>query len=141
MSAHVADDGPALSVLRRRVADVMSPGCITIPANATVATAAAAMEAHRVHAILVVDPQACTPIGWITARGLLRGTDEGRRQGVAEGVIDEQITAIDRDRPVKVARYALSLGGVTRLLVRAAGADAPEGVLTERDIAHASLLD
>ena len=126
-------------VLGRSVGEVMAPGCITVPANATVATAAAALEAHGVHAVLVVDPTECVPIGWITARGLIRGVKDGRRQGLAEGVIDEGITAIGRERSVKVARYALSFEGVTRLLVRSPGEVAPEGVVTERDIAHATL--
>ena len=126
-------------ILGQRVADVMSPGCVSVPADAPVATAVAALGAHDVHAVLVVDPKTCTPMGWITARGIVRGAREGLRKGIAEGLIDERITAIDRNRPARVARFALSQDGVTRLLVRSAGAVAPEGVVTERDIAHATL--
>ena len=140
MTADAVSDTPTdRPILGQRVADVMSPGCVSVPADAPVATAVAALGAHDVHAVLVVDPKTCAPLGWITARGIVRGAAEGMQKGLAEGLIDEQVTAIDRNRSAKVARFALSLDGVSRLLVRSAGAAAPEGVVTERDIAHATL--
>ena len=134
MTAELVTDAWPLS--GRLVADVMSPGCVSVPANATVSVATAALESHDVHAVLVVDSGTCVPLGWITARGQVGGA---RRHGLAGSAIDEEITEIDRDRSVKAARYALSLTGVSRLLVRSAGSVAPEGVVTERDIARATL--
>jgi CBS domain-containing protein len=58
-------------LLDREVAEFMTPGCVVISEAASVADAAKAMAAHRVHAVLVVGASNGTPLGWITHRGLL----------------------------------------------------------------------
>jgi predicted transcriptional regulator len=49
--------------------------------------------------------------------------------------ITEQVTGIQPDANLRSAIYALSLPGVTRLLVRRRSHDAAEGVITDFDLA------
>jgi CBS domain-containing protein len=49
--------------------------------------------------------------------------------------ITERVTAIPPGASVRSAIYALSLAGVTRLLVRRRSLDAAEGVITDFDLA------
>ena len=72
----------------------MTPGCITISEDATVAEAAEAMAAHRVHAVLVLGAENGTPLGWVTARGLLGWLGRDRSLASARDAITEQVTAI-----------------------------------------------
>ena len=58
-------------LLDREVCDFMTPGCVSISEDASVAEAAKALAVHRVHAVLVVGAANGTPLGWVTARGLL----------------------------------------------------------------------
>ena len=116
----------------------MTPGCLTISELASVAEAARALEQHRVHGILVLGAQNGTPLGWITSRGLLGWLGRDRSRARARDAITEQVTAIDPDGRVRVALYALSTAGTTRLLVRTRAQQLPEGVLTDFDLAAAA---
>ena len=58
-------------ILEREIGDFMTPGCVCISDDATVEEAAQALTAHRVHAVLVLGARNGTPLGWVTARGLL----------------------------------------------------------------------
>jgi CBS domain-containing protein len=131
-SAPVADD-----LLEREVREFMTPGCVTISEDASVAQAAEALATHRVHAVLVVGAKNGTPLGWVTARGLLGWVDRDRTAARASEAVTEQVTAIDPSQRLRVAHYALSLAGTTRLLVRTKPSLAPEGVLSEFDLAVA----
>jgi CBS domain-containing protein len=122
-------------LLEREVREFMSPGCVTISEHASVADAAAALARHRVHAVLVVGGNHGTPLGWVTARGLLDWVGRDRSLVPASQAITEQVTAIDPSEPVRVALYALSLAGTTHLLVRRRPHQLPEGVITDFDLA------
>ena len=61
----------AETLLEREVAEFMTPCCVVISEAASVADAAKAMAAHRIHAVLVVGRRNGTPLGWVTHRGLL----------------------------------------------------------------------
>jgi CBS domain-containing protein len=125
-------------ILEREVRDFMTPGCLTISEAASVARAAEAMAVHRVHAILVLGAANGTPLGWVTARGLLGWLGRDRTLASARDAITEQVTAIHPDEPVRLALYALSTAGTTRLLVRRRPHQLPEGVLTDFDLAVAA---
>jgi predicted transcriptional regulator len=124
--------------LDREVAEFMTPGCVVISEAASVAAAAKAMATHRVHGILVVGARNGTPLGWITHRGLLGWLTRDRSLARASEAITEQVRAIPAHESVRVALYALSLSGTTRLLVRSRPNQLPEGVLSDFDLALAA---
>jgi CBS domain-containing protein len=137
LSRPLADD-ISDALLESEVADFMTPGCLVISENASVADAARAMEAHRVHAVLVVGARNGTPLGWVTVRGLLGWVGRDRTLARATEAITEQVRAIHGHEPLRTALYALSLSGTTRLLVRSRPDQAPEGVLSDYDLAVAA---
>jgi CBS domain-containing protein len=113
--------------------DVMTPGVVTVSDDATLDEAVEAMADHRIHAVLVVDRESGTPLGWITARGLLAmvGCDPGLP---AVDAIDEKPRSIEPDATLRAALYALALPGVTRLLVRPRDEAQPVGVISDYDL-------
>ena len=125
-------------LLDREVCEFMSPGCVTISKDATVAQAAETLAAYRVHAVLVLGAANGTPLGWVTARGLLDWLHRDRSLASARDAITEQVTAIHPHECVRVALYALSLAGTTRLIVRRKPHKLPEGVITDFDLAVAA---
>jgi CBS domain-containing protein len=126
------------ALLDREVSDFMTPGCVTISEAASVADAAKAMAAHRVHAVLVVGARNGTPLGWVTHRGMLGWIGRDRSLPRATEAITEQVRAIPSHASLRSALYALSLSGTTRLLVRNQPNQLPEGVLSDFDLATAA---
>ena len=124
-------------ILEREVGDFMTTGCVCISDDATVEDAAEALTTHRVHAVLVLGARNGTPLGWVTARGLLGWLTRDRTLASARDAITEQVTAIDPGTSVRVALYALSTAGTTHLLVRRKPSRLPEGVITDFDLAVA----
>ena len=100
--------------------------------------AAETMAAQRVHAVLVVGARNGTPLGWVTHRGLLSWFGQDAASASVTDAITEQVRAIRPDEPIRTALYALSLSGTTRLLVRSKPDRAPEGVLSDFDLALAA---
>jgi signal-transduction protein with cAMP-binding, CBS, and nucleotidyltransferase domain len=125
-------------LLEREVREIMTPGCVSISEDASVADVAAALERHRVHAVLIVGAANGTPLGWVTARGLLNWLGRDRTLVSAREAITEQVRAIDPGQRIRVALLALSMAGTTRLLVRRKPHHAPEGVITDMDLAMAA---
>ncbi|HEU0023499.1 MAG TPA: CBS domain-containing protein [Thermoleophilaceae bacterium] len=125
-------------ILEREVAEFMTPGCLTISDDASVAQAAESMARHRVHAILVVGASKGTPLGWVTSRGLLGWLGRDRSLPSAREAITEQVSAIHPHERVRTALYALAMPGTTRLLVRQQPHQLPEGVITDFDLAVAA---
>jgi CBS domain-containing protein len=74
-------------LLDTEVVELMTPGCVTISEEASVGQAAQALAAHRSHAVLVVGTANGTPLGWVTARGLLGWL--GAPNLLPEGVISD----------------------------------------------------
>ena len=107
-------------LVEREVREFMTPACVALSENASVADAAEALARHRVHALLVIGATNGTPLGWVTARGLLHW--------------------LSRDRSLASARCSLrlSMAGTTRLLVRSKLHLTPEGVITDFDLAVAA---
>jgi|EndMetStandDraft_8_1072994.scaffolds.fasta_scaffold144043_2 CBS domain-containing protein len=125
-------------ILEREIGEFMTPGCVCITDDASVAQAADALTRHRVHAVLVLGAQNGTPLGWVTARGLLGWIGRDRELASARDAITEQVTAIHPCERVRVALYALSTSGTSRLLVRRRPNQLPEGVVTDFDLAMAA---
>jgi CBS domain-containing protein len=125
------------SILERPVCEFMTPGCTVISEAATVADAAKVLAEQRVHAVLVLGADNGTPLGWITARGLLGWLGRDRSLAPARDAITEQVTAVDPQERVRTAHYALSLSGTTHLLVRRKPHKLPLGVVTDFDLAIA----
>jgi CBS domain-containing protein len=113
--------------------DVMTPGVVTVSDDATLGEAVDAMADHRIHAVLVVDRESGTPLGWITARGLLArvGCDA---ELPAIDAIDEKPRCIEPEATLRAALYVLALPGVTRLLVRSRDGAEPVGVISDFDL-------
>jgi signal-transduction protein with cAMP-binding, CBS, and nucleotidyltransferase domain len=122
-------------LLERPVRDFMTRGCVVISEAASVGDAAETMAAQKVHAILVVGARNGTPLGWVTHRGLLSWVAQDAAGAPVTEAITEQVRAIRPDEPIRTALYALSLSGTTRLLVRTKPDQAPEGVLSDFDLA------
>ena len=125
-------------LLDREVREFMTPGCVTISEDATVAAAAQALAVHRVHGVLVVGAANGTPLGWVTARGLLGWLARDRSLASAREVITEPATAVDPCAPLGAALLELSRAGTTHLLVRRKPHLLPEGVITDFDLAVAA---
>jgi len=125
-------------ILEREIRDFMTPGCVCVSDDASVEEAAHALTTHRVHAVLVLGAQNGTPLGWVTARGLLGWIGRDRTLASARDAITEQVTAIHPCEQVRVALYALSTAGTTRLIVRRRPNKLPEGVITDFDLAVAA---
>jgi CBS domain-containing protein len=138
---HLVDTGLGAgmkdAILERPVAEFMTPGCIVISEAATVADAARVIADQHIHAVLVVGADNGTPLGWITARGLLGWLGRDRSLAPARDAITEQVTAVDPQERVRIALYALSTAGTTHLLVRRKPHKLPLGVLTDFDLAVA----
>ncbi|HEX2415602.1 MAG TPA: CBS domain-containing protein [Thermoleophilaceae bacterium] len=139
-SSASADDPFSDALLEREVADLMTPGCVVISENATVADAARALATHKVHALLVLGARRGTPLGWVTHRGLLAWIGRDRSLARCTEAITEQVRAIAPHASIRTALYALSLSGTTRLLVRSRPDQLPEGVLSDFDLATAAGL-
>jgi hypothetical protein len=90
------------------------------------------------HAVLVLGARNGTPLGWVTVRGLLGWIGRDRSLARASEAITEAVTAISPSARLRMAHYALSLAGTTRLLVRRKPDLAPEGVITDFDVAVAT---
>jgi CBS domain-containing protein len=125
-------------LLEPEVREFMTPGCVALSEDASVADAAEALARHRVHAVLVIGATNGTPLGWVTARGLLDWLSRDRSLASAREAITEQVNAIAPHQRARVALYALSMAGTTRLLVRSKPHLAPEGVITDFDLAVAA---
>src|SRR5215207_3827561 len=128
------------ALLDREVREFMTPGCVVVSQAASVADAARAMAAHRVHAVLVVGSRKGTPLGWVTHRGLLAWVGQDSSRSRVTEAITEEVRAIRADEPIRTALYALSVAGTTRLLVRSRPDQLPEGVLSDFDLAVAAGL-
>lgn len=123
--------------LERLVRDVMTPGVVAIPDDASAAQAARALVAHHVHAVLVVSDVGA-PLGWVTAETLRHSRGLEHAHASAGSVVTEQVTGIEAEASVGAALYALSMPGVTRLVVRAKGHGFPVGVVTDIDLVDPS---
>src|ERR687891_297872 len=82
---------------------VMSPGIITLSADATVAACAATMSARRTHAVLVIDPRTRTPAGWVFHRDVLAHLGQDPLTTRAGDVVSAEATYVHPEDTVEEA--------------------------------------
>ena len=130
-SEHTSHDGR----LNREVREAMTPGVVSVPGDASLKQVYAALAAHGVHAVLVVDRKSAAPLGWVNAAGLLRWMAEGSSdQHTAAQAVCEPVHTISPSATVRDAVTILLKPGVTHVLVAHHGATAGEGVLSSLDV-------
>ena len=122
-----------LPLLEREVADLMTPGVVSITERAPVRRVFQALAAHPVHAILVTGTESGSPLGWITVHGLLGWMDGPLARPAREAITEEAIT-VRGSLPARAALSTMMAHGVGRLLVREGKSGPPEGVISERDL-------
>lgn len=120
------DDTPVRSIMR--------PGVISMPEDASLRQAMRAMAAHVVHAVLIVGAHDGTPIGWVTARGVLAWLTRDAAQAPAAIAITEPAVWIEPTASAADVVRMLAETGATRLLVACQTDVPPQGVVGELDI-------
>lgn len=123
--------------LDREVRDVMTPGVVSVPADASLPRVHGALLAHGVHAVLVVDQHRGQALGWVSARGVLTAIAAGGGPRTAHQAISEPVTRISPSASAREAMAALVEPGVTHLLV-SHGDRMPEGVVSALDLVAAA---
>jgi CBS domain-containing protein len=118
---------------------LMTPGVVTLVEDASLRHAYAALAAHRVHAVLVVSRRDAMPLGWVTARSLLRWLDLDDDLRSARDAISEDVRMIASTATARDAVAALSEDGVTHLLVSSRDSAVPEGVLSDIDLTKVAI--
>jgi len=116
------------------VRDIMTPGVVSIPEDASLLQAYRAMVAHSVRAVLVVGRAEGRPLGWVTARGLLGWIGEEASLPAVRDAITERPTWVDPGATAREAVVALLQAGVSHVLVRKAEDAMPEGVVSDLDL-------
>jgi CBS domain-containing protein len=132
----VQSDGGG-SILDRPVRTVMRPGVVVVPQGASVLRAQRAMLAHGVDAILVVGRANGRPLGWATARDMLRCLDADTALMEVSSLLTGPPVTIDPGATMAQAATALAAAPGVPLLVVKPGEVIPEGTVTERDIVRA----
>jgi CBS domain-containing protein len=125
---------PTGPLTQLEIRDVMTPGVVTIVEDASLIQACRALRRHRVHAVLVVGRHQGTPIGWITARGLLGLLDHDPCTPARDAVVERAVT-IGPSATVADAVAILSHEGISHLLVSHRSETLPEGIVSDLDLA------
>jgi CBS domain-containing protein len=116
------------------VRDIMTPGVVSIPEDASLIHAYRAMVVHSVRALLVVGRTEGRPLGWVTARGLMAWVGRDEALVSARDAITERPEQIDPNATAREAVTALSQAGVSHLLVCRSEQAMPEGVVSDLDM-------
>jgi CBS domain-containing protein len=116
------------------VREVMRPGVVALPEDASVLEARRAMLSHDVHAVLVVQRAHGRPLGLVTPRKLPDWIERDEAGAYAREAIGQAPVWIRPDATVRVAVEAILEPGITHVLVRRRDEEMPEGVVTARDL-------
>jgi CBS domain-containing protein len=116
------------------VRDVMTPGVVTIPEDASLHQAFRALVAHRVHAVLLVGNSSGKPIGWISARALLPWAMQDESLACARDATIQDAVSVEPGATIREALKQLERPGVEQLLVCRQAGQPPEGVLSALDV-------
>jgi len=120
--------------LETPVRQFMTPGVLAIAEDASLVHVYRAMVSHSVHAVLVVGRLDGTPLGWVTARGLLGWVGRDQSLASARDAITERAVSIDPGASAREALTALSQAGTSHLLVCRQPDAMPEGVISALDL-------
>jgi len=124
--------------MTKLVRDLMHPGVFTCQPNATLGQVAVLLTQHKVHALVVPDPEG-RPLGIISDYDLLAGEwlsvdDESlstMRKLTAHDLMSYPVDTVDANMPLKEAARTLIEEDVSRLLVTENGK--PVGVISTTD--------
>lgn len=124
--------------MTKLVRDLMHPGVLTCQPSASLGQVAVLLTQHRVHALVVSDPEG-RPLGIISDYDLLAGEwlsvdDESlstMRQLTAHDLMSYPVDTIEADMSLKEAAHTLIEKDVSRLLVTENGK--PVGVISTTD--------
>jgi CBS domain-containing protein len=116
------------------VREIMRPGVITMPAQASLLDAKRAMIRHAVHAILIVGEGDGRALGWVSADGLLAWLERDLGALPAAQGITEPARRIDLEATARDALEVLLEPGVTHLVVAPPGTELPHGVVGAMDL-------
>ncbi len=112
----------------------MTPGVVVLPVTAPLDQAAQAMNAHRVHGVLVVSVGG-QPCGWVTSDRMTQHLGQYRSLNWAVDAIGEELVAVTPSASVREVVAKLQQPGVTRVAVQQRPEVMPQGVITDLDIA------
>lgn len=115
------------------VREVMTPGVISVPADASVKQLYRALAAHAVHAVLVVERKSGAPLGWASAAGLLRSIADESAHTAGQAVC-EPVHTITPSATLREAVDLLLQPGVPHVLVAHQHSAVGEGVLSAFDV-------
>ena len=113
---------------------IMRSGVISMPEDASLRQAMRAMAAHAVHAVLIVGARDGTPLGWVTARGVLAWLTRDAALAPAAIAITEPAVCIDPTASAVNVVRVLAETGAMHLLVAYQPDVPPQGVVGELDI-------
>jgi CBS domain-containing protein len=116
------------------VREIMRPGVISVPEDASLLQAQRAMAAHDVHAVLVVGARRGEPLGWVTSRGVLALLNHDATLTPASMAITEPAATIEPSATVADAVRGFAESGAGHLLVARPHGHLPQGVIAELDI-------
>jgi CBS domain-containing protein len=126
-----------MAAVDREVREVMTPGVVTISADASLRRVHGALVAHGVNAVLVVERKGGRPLGWITARSLARIAIEGGREHTAAQAIAEPARTVSPSASVRQAVEEMLATDASHLLVSHGPDCMPEGVVSPLDVMRA----
>lgn len=114
----------------------MRSGVVGVSRTAPLESVARAMHEHGVHGVLVAGDDG-EPLGWVTARGLLRQPASEWRHVQAGRAITEPPVLVVPSADIGFAVKAMLDADVTHLAVMRPGSHAPDGVVSDIDlVAH-----
>lgn len=116
----------------KTVSDVMRPGVLSVSATASLEAVGRVLHEHGVHGVLIVAHDA-EPLGWITARDMLRHRSEDWRRVKAADAISEPCVSVAPSTTVSSAIDTMLAADATRLAVLRPGSRTPDGVVTDID--------
>jgi len=119
------------------VGDVMSRDLLTVEEAATLVSAASAMTARQVGAVLVVRDGRL--VGILTERDVLRAAASGSVEGRVSDWMTAHPETVDADEDTQQAAVVMIHGGFRHLPVLDDGA--PAGIVSIRDLMRVTLED
>ena len=128
----------AASLSHALVQDVMRPGIVTCPPDATLASVARLMAGNHIHAIVVSGIETVPggerlTWGLITALDLVASTQPGYEAAEAADVASTEIVTIEEDEPLERAAQLMLEHQLTHLMVVTRGE--PIGIVSTLDVA------
>ncbi len=109
-------DGARARFLQRPIADIMTPGVLSIDANRDVSEAAKFLSQQQVHSLIVFDGK--EPIGTFGPHEILGAVARLRAPGRLRDIMTNMVFEIDCQETLRAALRFLDSAGVRRLIVR-----------------------